>query len=81
MEEPSDPQDSDLLECLVLAYQCLTFLGILHADTAVAIKARWTAAADIAYVRRPAVDALNTRKTGPAGACCRHIGSQRPNGS
>lgn len=72
MEEMSGPRDHDLFKSwsLFLAYQRLTFFGIIHADTAVTIKARRAAAADVAYMRRPAVDALNTRKTGPAGACC-----------
>lgn len=58
-----------LLLLLLLREVVGCFLGILHADTAVAVKARRAAAANVANVRRPAVDALDTRKTGPAGAC------------
>lgn len=53
--------------------ESLTCLGVFHADTSVAVKAGRTAAADVADVRRPAVDALNPGETGPAGARGRHV--------
>lgn len=58
--------------------ECLTFLGRLHADTPIAIKAGRAAAADIADMRRPAVDALHARKAGPAGTRGRQIHGRRP---
>lgn len=47
----------------------LTCFGVLHADASVAVQAGRTAAADVADVRRPAVDALNAGEAGPAGTC------------
>ena len=48
----------------------LTFLGVLHADASIAIKTRWAAAADIADMWGPAVDALNSREARSTGTCC-----------
>lgn len=45
----------------------LTCLGVLHADASIAVKAGRAAAADVADMRRPAVDALNPREAGPTG--------------
>ena len=45
----------------------LTCLGVLRTDASVAVKAGWAPAADVAHVRRPAVDALNPGEAGPAG--------------
>ena len=57
----------------------LTCLGVLRANASVAVEAGWAAAAYIADMRWPAVDALNPGEAGPAGACGRHVGSRKPN--
>lgn len=59
----------------------LTCLGVLHADASVTVKAGRAPAADVADMRRPAVDALDPGEAGPAGTRSRHIHSRRPTGS
>lgn len=55
---------------LLLGEDIGCFFGGLHAYPTISIKSRGTTSADVANVRRPTVDALNSREAGPAGTCC-----------